>query len=318
MRISTFLVLLITFSAPQAAFTQQAVLVPYSIGSSAKNVGAIDKPEDVTRVWKVLMPQTIESFYKADWAKTRTTISDLKRIDASDPMPYFLESMIPFWAYFFGGMESSDANRFLELSEKAISISENRLKAVPEDTSAILLLSGLHGYRSLVAAQEKKYRIAMSSGATGYGYTKTLMDLDNDNPNTLMGQGVFHYMVGSIPSEVRWMAKLAGLSGDKQHGFMLLEKAADSNSHVSNDARMFLSYLYQRDNEFVKAEHHLKKLVSIYPSNPIFHFNLARLYDTINNTRAAKESYRNVTLINSKELSSLTTLAKDRLTILSK
>lgn len=273
---------------------------------------------DESRSWNRLLPLTIQSFYKADWEKTRASLSDLKKIDSADPMPYFMEAMIPFWAYFFGGMDSQKAKDFLELSEIAIKVTEKRLDVTPEDTSSILLLSGLHGYRSLVAAQEKKYGIAMSSGATGYGYTKSLMKMDNDNPNTLMGQGVFNYMVGSIPSEVKWMARLAGLSGDKQRGFMLLERAAESDSHVSNDARMFLAYLYNRDEEFVKAHHHLNILVRDYPTNPIFHYNLGLIHESLGDERSAQIAYSKVISIGSSDLAELTRLSKERLSILKK
>jgi len=165
-----------------------------------------------------ILPRTIQSFYEADWSQTRLLIQEMKKKDNSDPLPYFLNAMIPFWAYFFGGNELDAAREFLELSSDAIKIGENRLLTSPTDTSAILLLSGLHGYRSLVAAREKQYRIAMSSGITGYSFTKILLKMDDDDPNTLMGQGVFHYMVGSIPGEVRWMARLAGLNGSKDQG----------------------------------------------------------------------------------------------------
>ncbi len=278
------------------------------------NMWSLDEP----RAWNQLLPVTIQSFYKADWVKTRSALSDLKKIDSSDPMPYFMEAMIPFWAYFFGGMDSENAKQFLQLSETAIQVTERRLDLTPEDTSSILLLSGLHGYRSLVAAQEKRYGIAISSGATGYGFTKSLMKMDNDNPNTLMGQGVFHYMMGSIPSEVKWMARLAGLSGDKQQGFMLLEKAAQSDSHVSNDARMFLAYLYHRDHEYLKALHHLNILVVKYPSNPIFHYNLGLIYESLGNVQYAEIAYSRVVSIGSTDLRELTRLSKERLTILKK
>lgn len=298
--------------------------VPQFIGlNGVESISSLDPnsarlPLDESRTWNRLLPVTIQSFYKADWEKTRSSLSDLKSIDSSDPMPYFMEAMIPFWSYFFGGMDSEKAKDFLKLSEIAIKVTERKLEATPEDTSSILLLSGLHGYRSLVAAQEKKYGIAMSSGATGYGYTKSLMKMDNDNPNTLMGQGVFHYMVGSIPSEVKWMARLAGLSGDKQQGFMLLERAAESDSHVSNDARMFLAYLYNRDEEFVKAHHHLRILVRDYPNNPIFHYNLGLIHESLGDEKSAQIAYSNVISIGSKDLAELTRLSKERLSILKK
>lgn len=317
MKLLSFLILFVSQTALSAQSLPVIVLNDTKPNKSLVS-GSVRITVDEPRSWNRLLPVTIESFYKADWEKTRTSLSDLKRLDSSDPMPYFMEAMIPFWAYFFGGMDSQNAKEFLDLSEIAIKVTERKLDVTPEDTSSILLLSGLHGYRSLVAAQEKRYGIAMSSGATGYGYTKSLMKMDNDNPNTLMGQGVFHYMVGSIPSEVKWMARLAGLSGDKQHGFMLLERAAESDSHVSNDARMFLAYLYNRDEEFVKAQHHLSILVNDYPTNPIFHYNLGLIHESLGDLESAQIAYSNVISIGSKDLAELTRLSKERLSILKK
>ena len=259
-----------------------------------------------------ILPQAIMAFYEADWDKSIVLFQRLKLQNRQDLLPYFFEAMIPFWDYFFGGSNSDKADEFLELSDIAIQIGEQQLKTVPNDTSAILLLSGLHGYRSLVAAQEKRYRTAMSSGITGYSYTKTLMTLDNNDPNTLMGQGVFHYMMGSIPSEVRWMARLAGLSGDKQHGLMLLEQAALADSYVSNDARMFLAYLYERDEEYVKAINHLETLAIKYPTNPIFYFNIARISELQGNFQIANEFYTKVITLNSSVISDLRVLSKIR------
>lgn len=265
-----------------------------------------------------LLPQAIMSFYEADWNKSSVLFQRLKLQNKYDLRPYFYEAMIPFWNYFFGGSSIEKADEFLQLSDIAIQVGEQQLKFAPNDTSAILLLSGLHGYRSLVAAQEKRYRTAMNSGITGYSYTKTLMTMDNNDPNTLMGQGVFNYMMGSIPSEIRWMARLTGLTGDKQHGLMLLERAALADSHVSNDARMFLAYLYERDQEYVKAISHLEILAKKYPSNPIFYFNLAKISEFQGNFERANEFYAKVILLNSSSISDLRLLSEIRVSQLKK
>jgi tetratricopeptide (TPR) repeat protein len=265
---------------------------------------------------KSILPATIQSFYEADWKMTRIHIEKLKLVDASDPFPHFLSAMIPFWTYFFGGNEPEVARQFLDLSFEAIKMGEKRLEDIPTDTSAILLLSGLHGYRSLVAAREKHYRIAMSSGITGYSFTKTLLKMDDGDPNTLMGQGVFHYMVGSIPGEVRWMARLAGLSGSKEHGLEMLEKAALADSHVSNDARMFLSHLYEQEGRFVEAHRHLIILSEKYPSNIIFLYNLGRMYEAKNQVREAESAYKKVLSTPTNELSILHDMASNRLKLL--
>ena len=157
--------------------------------------------------------------------------------------------MMPFWEYFFIHQKSELATDFLEQSESAVELSEQRLDNNPNDTTMVFLLSGLHGYRSLVAASEKNYRVAMQSGVTGFSYTRQLLSIDSNRPDAQIGRGMFYYMVGSIPSEVRWLTNIAGIRGDVKMGFRELEKAAESDSAVRYDAMMMLMYLHEKENE---------------------------------------------------------------------
>jgi tetratricopeptide (TPR) repeat protein len=263
------------------------------------------------------LSRAIESFYATNWDETTLLLNELKTIDNSDTRIYFFEAMLPFWSYFFGGNSSEDANNFMDLSAKALTIGQKELEVNPQDTSVVLLLSGLYGYRSLVASSEKQYRMAISSGATGYSYTKVLLTMNNDDPNTLMGQGVFNYMVGSIPSEIRWMARLAGLSGDKQRGYDMLEEAAGSQSYVSNDAGMFLAYFYEKDNNSSRAFQHLQRLAKKYPSSVIFQYNIARLLEEMNNPEEAYLAYKKVLNLSADAVPSLHVVSRERIKSLS-
>jgi tetratricopeptide (TPR) repeat protein len=259
----------------------------------------------------------IESFYATNWDETTLLLNELKRINNSDTRIYFFEAMLPFWSYFFGGNASEDAINFMDLSAKALAIGEKQLEINPQDTSVVLLLSGLYGYRSLVASSEKQYRMAISSGSTGYSYTKVLLSMNDDDPNTLMGQGVFNYMVGSIPSEIRWMARLAGLSGDKQRGYEMLEEAAISQSYVSNDAGMFLAYFYEKDENNARALELLQKLANKYPSSVIFQFNIARLLEEMNYPEEAYLEYKKVLNLTNVAVPSLHVASRERIKYLS-
>ncbi|MFW6348659.1 MAG: tetratricopeptide repeat protein, partial [Cyclonatronaceae bacterium] len=159
------------------------------------------------------LQQAIQLFYESDWEASQHLLDELQKEEPENPTAFFFDSMMPFWAYFFAGERSEDARRFLERSEKAISVSEKRLKSARNDTSAVLLLSGLHGYRSLVAANESEYRTAIRSAMTGFNYTRQLLSMDSDDPNAQMGRGVFNYMMCTIPKEVRWVVSFSGMSG---------------------------------------------------------------------------------------------------------
>ncbi|MCH8556986.1 MAG: TTC39/IML2 family protein [Balneolia bacterium] len=263
-----------------------------------------------------LLTEAIQAFYDSDWRTARQLIEQLKSDSPNNPTVYFYDSMLPFWAYFFAGSQNSDAKEFLDRSERAIDVSERHLRTARNDTSTVLLLSGLHGYRGLVAASEREYRTAVRSAMTGFTYTRQLLSMDSDDPNAMMGRGVFNYMMGTIPSEVRWVTSFAGFSGDRETGFEQLETAARAGTHVSVDALMILTYLYLRDEEFENALRTSEKLIEKHPENVIFHFYKAQSLEKLGRTAEARSSYRTVVDLNNSNLLYLRDQAGERLEIL--
>lgn len=241
-----------------------------------------------------LFKHGVDAFYATNWARADSSFNALMRSHPDDPRAYFFSSMIPFWAYFFGGNEPVHAEAFLKRSERAIAVAQKRLDAAPADTSTVLLLSGLHGYRSLVAASEKEYRVAIGSGVKGYSFTKRLMEYGQDNPNALMGQGVFHYMVGTVPGEIRWMATLAGLSGDKNTGLRYLSRVASSDSDARYDAIMILAFLMEREGRPDEALRYLGSMRRSYPENVLALYHQSRLLESLGRMQEARAGYLKV------------------------
>lgn len=255
----------------------------------------------------------IEQFYSGNWQQAEQSFDDLIKNESRQPEAYFFRSMIPFWKYFFGGESKEDAQLFLKWSAKAIQVTENHLRRNSKDTSAVLFLSGLHGYRALVAADQEEYSIAIKSGLTGFNYTRKILSMNDDNPDAKIGRGIYYYMTGSIPSQVKWMAGALGFDGDKQWGFDELEIAAQSNSRVSIDANLILSYLYLKENRPDLALQSANRLVEKYHTNCIFRFYQARAYEDLGNWESALGAYQQVILMNDTQLAALTSDAQKRL-----
>jgi hypothetical protein len=262
---------------------------------------AFARPPSSDRLFK----HGVDAFYATNWTRADSSFNALMRSHPDDPRAYFFSSMIPFWAYFFGGNESAQAKSFLSRSERAIAVAEKRLAVVPGDTSTVLLLSGLHGYRSLVAANEKEYRVAIGSGVKGYSFTKRLMEYGQDNPNALMGQGVFHYMVGTVPGEIRWMASLAGLSGDKATGLRYLARVASSDSDARYDAIMILAFLMEREGRTDDALRYLGWMRRSYPDNVLALYHQSRLLEAQGFGHDARAGYLKVMQTRQPEFSFL-------------
>lgn len=274
----TIIVLLYTFSV-------------YSIDSNESEY--IDPPlYEISN--EHLLEQGIEAFYDTDWVASSSIFGKMKLNFPDDPRPYFFESMMPFLEYFLVNSTVELADQFLALSEKAVDLSEKRLSSSLNDTTMVLLLSGLHGYRGLVAADQKRYRIALNSGLTGFNYTRQLLSLGSDRPDARIGRGMFYYMVGSIPSGMRWASNIVGLRANIEDGFDELKLAASSDSYVSIDAKMMLMYLYEKEGRFEEALYYAEKLTEKLPENVIFLYKKAEIHEQLNNMDAAHNVYKEI------------------------
>lgn len=259
----------------------------------------------------------IQAFYQSQWDSASVIFNELIQDNPDDPRAYFFSSMIPFWEYFFIDQSAESASAFLSISETAIKITEKKLHSSPSDTTLVTMLSGLHGYRSLVAAGEKQYRVAIRSGMTGFSYTRRLLAINNDRPDAKIGRGMFYYMIGSVPRELRWMTNMFGLRGDIEMGLNEIKAAAVSDTYVSTDAKMILAYLYNKEERFEEALEYISDLVNIFPENSIFHYNKAQIFEELNNSSGAAVSYAMVVELNNPNLPNLTTKSRENLIRLS-
>lgn len=255
---------------------------------------------------EMLLEQGIEAFYDTDWVTSSEIFERLKFYSPEDPRPYFFESMMPFLEYFLVNPTEELADQFLKLSETAVDLSEKRLSSSPNDTTMVLLLSGLHGYRGLVAADQDRHRIALSSGLTGFNYTRQLLSLGGDRPDARIGRGMFYYMIGSIPSGMRWASNIVGLRASIEDGFNELKIAAKSDSYVSIDAKMMLMYLYEKEERFDEALIYAVQLTEKLPDNVIFLYKKGELYEKLNNMDDALNVYKEIIRKNNTRLASVT------------
>ena len=276
------------------------------------SLSLITSQPDTPASYDEKLQEGIEAFYNTEWEKAENLFQELMEEDETDPQPHFFSSMMPFWEYFFIEQNEELAEEFLSRSEKAVNLGEQKLDSSPNDTTMVLLLSGLHGYRSLVAAGESNYRVAIRSGMTGFTYTRKLLSLNTDRPDARIGRGMFYYMLGSVPSELKWATNIAGLKGDMEKGFEELKKAAESDSYVSNDATMLLMYLYNKEERYEEALSYAEKLTERLPKNVIFKFKKAEILENSGNKDQARELFAEIAVSNHPRLSTLVEKSKEK------
>lgn len=303
----------ITFALMKNLVCFLLVMNLFSVNDSHAFSGLLtvfDPPDEST--YNELMADGLDAFYQTDWQQALQYFESMKQMDPEDPRGYFFASMIPFWEYFFIGQNSEAADRFLEESEIAINLGENKLERTPSDTMLIAMLSGLYGYQSLVASGENNIRTALSTGRIGFGYTKKLLEFDDDLPEANIGRGIYHYMVGSVPGALKWLVRLFGLNGDVDTGFDELKRAAESDSYVRTDAKMILAYLYNKEENYNQAVFYLSELNNQFNNNVIFKYVYAETLEKKGDYKSALIQYEKIIDIENPHLEKLTEISRDK------
>jgi tetratricopeptide (TPR) repeat protein len=272
-----------------------------------------DPPEAPEDEWFTeTMNAGIDAYYRTDWDAAKNYFDDIKKRYPKNPRPYFFESMMPFMRYFFIENSEEHAEEFLNRSEKALELSHQQLEDVPTDTTMVLMLSGLYGYRGLVAAGQDRHQIAIRSGLRGFQFTRKLLSLDSDRPDARIGKGMFYYMVGSVPDGMKWAVNMLGYSADKETGFNELKAAAQSDSYIRNDALMMLMYLYHKEENLDEALYFAEKLTESLPENLIFRYKKAKILEEMGRLDEALSMYNYISSSNNLGFADLREISSDK------
>lgn len=216
-------------------------------------------------------------FYEGKWDKCEAEISELKEIYPGEVKLDFLESLIHFWTFYYCGKQPSVGKRFISMSEEIISASQSSIK---EDSDDLLLIkSGLSGYQALTHVSLLSFKDALKSGQKAYKITQELERREIDDERASIGFGMFNYMLGSVPSNLKFVTKMMGLSGDKEHGIYHLKKAAESDLFIRFDGRMILAELFEQDDRYKDALKEVERNVEEAPENAVYLKKAADLCD---------------------------------------
>lgn len=144
-------------------------------------------------------------------------------------------------------------------------------ESLPE-TDEVLFLKGEGTlWRAIVQIRKNDFISAAWNARSAYKYYEAAYELNPGNPDLLKGLGIFHFMVGNIPTRFSWLASITGLSGSMALGRTELQKAAYFGTITSDEALFFLAGIdLFVDRDPVKSMKKLDALLSDYPENGVF------------------------------------------------
>jgi tetratricopeptide (TPR) repeat protein len=265
-----------------------------------------------------LVDEGWDHFYNLEYD---AAIADFERAIAQDPNSpdlhnHLAEAVVFKEMYHNGALESemvsgnnsllrrarmnpSPATRTQFLSEvgKALSLCETRLKKNPNDTVALYAQGIAYGLRSdYFWVVEKSWYDSLRDATAARKAHSRVAELEPDNVDARLVQGLHDYIVGSLPWQYRMVGFLVGFHGDKEKGVRIVQDVAQNGKLDRVDAQIFLCALYRRENHPDRAVPLVQELIRKYPRNYILRLELSVMYsmagDKVHGLEAVEEAAR--------------------------
>lgn len=184
---------------------------------------------------------------------------------------------------------------FDETVAKDIALCEARLGKDPNDVMALYYLGIGHGLRANFNYLVRKAWMDGLRDATAARRAHAMItELDAAFVDARLTQGVYSYLVGSLPWHLRILGIVAGFRGDREGGIKTLTEVAQNGRYTRYDAQIILAALYRREREPAKAIEIVKPLIARFPRNYLFRLEMGQMYGDLGDKDQALAAFESV------------------------
>jgi tetratricopeptide (TPR) repeat protein len=168
---------------------------------------------------------------------------------------------------------------FLGEVAKAMAISQARLTKNPNDIGALYASGISYGLRAnYYWVVKKAWRDSLSDATAARRQHNRIEELEPDNVDARLVQGLHDYIVGSLPLVYRSLGFLIGIRGDKEKGVRTVQDVARNGRINRIDAQILLCALYRRENQPLAAVPIINGLIRRFPRNFLLRLELSQMY----------------------------------------
>jgi hypothetical protein len=188
---------------------------------------------------------------------------------------------------FFSGMKllhqpklplsDADETLFHDSLNRAMSLCQEKLTANPNDTDALYALGVSYGLRANYDFIVKRaWMDALKDASEARKLHRHVTELDPDFIDAKLTQGVYDYVVGSLPLHWRLLGFLGGFHGNKKRGIRTLAEVGEQGRRNRVDALVLLAAIDLREKEPDQAIPVLTELTQSFPANPLLQVELKK------------------------------------------
>ncbi len=182
------------------------------------------------------------------------------------------------------------------LIQHTLDVSEQKLKANPNDVEALYCRGVTRGARSTFLGLVERSWFAALRNALGARHDhERVLELDPKFTDARLIVGVHEYVVGSLPWAVKVAASVVGEHGTKEDGVRSLESVMAGGSEAAEDARVVLVLFYRRENRLNDALKIVRDhLVRYYPQNMLMALEEGSLLWALGKPQEAEPIYQHI------------------------
>ncbi len=176
-------------------------------------------------------------------------------------------------------ISAADDKEFTDSINRAIGLADARLQANPNDTGALYAKGVSYGLRANFRYLVHKAWLDGLRDATEArkAHAKVTM-LEPGTVDARLVQGVYDYLVGSLPLTWKLFGFLAGFRGDRERGVATLKEVYAQGVKNHQDAAVILCAIYRRERRANEAVPLLSELITRYPRNFLLRLELVQMY----------------------------------------
>ncbi len=191
--------------------------------------------------------------------------------------------------------DAAEEARFRASVSKAMDLAQARLGADPNDPDALYALGSSYALRTNYEfLVQKAWRQAVRDGSEARKRHNRVVKLNPQHYDARLSQGVYDYVIGSLPWHARLLSFLSGHSGDKNRGIETILLVAGKGARNRVDAQVMLAVIYRREKQPAWAIRVLDPLIAAYPRNYLFRLEKAHMYSDLGKKQEAVECLREV------------------------
>ena len=179
---------------------------------------------------------------------------------------------------------------FTSSIQRAMELAQSRLDANPHDAGALYALGvsyGLHGNYNF--AVRKAYLDALHDIGYARKFHNRVTRMDPGMVDAELTQGVYEYVMGSLPLGWKMLGFMGGFRGSRERGIAMLNEVSSEGRINRIDAKIFLAAIYRREHRSRDAICILQPLIPVLPRNYLLRLELAEMYGDLSDQGAAMD-----------------------------